>query len=360
VAFSETALPGDRVSSIDVARRAGVSQSAVSRTFTPGASVGAATRAKVLRAAQALGYEPNALARSLITGRSRIIGLVVSQLDNLFYPTVLEHLSRRLQADGFHLLMFVADEADSDALVENMLQYRVDGIVLGAVTLSSALAQRCTAAGIPVVLFNRVMARRRGSPAVSSVRGDNVRGGRLLAQHLLALGHSRIAFIAGREDSSTNLERERGFVQGLADGARHLFARAVGGYDADQAAEATRALFRSSRKAPDAVFAASDQMALAVIDTLRHQLSVRVPEEVSVVGFDNVPQSSWPAYQLTTFEQPVVPMVEATVTLLLEQIRSGALRSQSLIVRGQLCVRATTRMRTRATSSRFAQPAAPR
>ena len=101
-------------------------------------------------------------------------------------------------------------------------------------------------------------------------------------------------------------------------------------------------------------------MALAVIDTLRHQLSVRVPEEVSVVGFDNVPQSSWPAYQLTTFEQPVVPMVEATVTLLLEQIRSGALRSQSLIVRGQLCVRATTRMRTRATSSRFAQPTVPR
>ncbi|MFM8555859.1 MAG: LacI family DNA-binding transcriptional regulator [Betaproteobacteria bacterium] len=352
-------MPVDRVSSIDVSRHPGVSQSSVSRTFTPGASVGAATREKVLRAAQALGYEPNALARSLITGRSRIIGLVVSQLDNLFYPAGLEHLSRRLQADGFHLLMFVADEADSDALVENMLQYRVDGIVLGAVTLSSALAQRCTAAGIPVVLFNRVMARRRGSPAVSSVRGDNVRGGRLLAEHLLDMGHSRIAFIAGREDASTNLERERGFVQGLAQRSQHLFARAVGGYDAGQAAEATRALFRSRRKAPDAVFAASDQMALAVIDTLRHQIGARVPEEVSVVGFDNVPQSSWPAYQLTTFEQPVVPMVEAAVSLLLDQIRSGALRPRSLIVRGQLCVRATTRTRIRASSNRLASPSAP-
>lgn len=335
-------MPVSRVTSIDVARHAGVSQSAVSRTFTPGASVGRATREKVLRAAQALGYEPNALARSLITGRSRIIGLVVSKLDNLFYPSVLEHLSLRLQADGFHLLMFVADDQDSDSLVENMLQYRVDGIVLGAVTLSSALAQRCTAAGIPVVLFNRVMARQRGSPAVSSVRGDNVRGGQLLAQHLLQLGHARIAFIAGREDSSTNVERERGFIQGLATRSTRLFARAVGAYDAEKAADATLAMFRSRRKSPDAVFAASDQMALAVMDTLRFKLGLRVPYDVSVVGFDNVPQAAWPAYQLTTFEQPVVPMVEATVALLMQQIQSGLLQPRSMVVRGELRVRATT------------------
>ena len=344
-------MPSNRVTSIDVAQRAGVSQSAVRRVFTPGASVGARMRDKVMNAARELGYEPNALARSLITGRSQIIGLVISQLDNLFYPGVLDQLSRTLQAEGFHLLMFVTDDADADSLVATMLQYRVDGIVLGAVSLSSALAQRCTDAGIPVVLFNRILARRRGQAAVGSVRGDNARGGRLLAEHLIAQGHRRIAFIAGREDSSTNLERERGFMKALERHPQRLFARALGNYDRDQAAQATRALFRSRRNRPDAVFAASDHMALAVMDTLRVELGLRVPDDVSVVGFDDVPQADWHAYKLTTFAQPVGRMVQATVALLLGQLRSAALAPRNLIIAGELVVRASTRDRRCETGS---------
>lgn len=333
-------IPRTAVTSMDVASLAGVSQSAVSRTFTAGASVGEATRRKVLAAAGQLGYAPNAHARSLITGRSRIIGLVVSNLDNLFYPAVLQKLSQRLQTDGYHVLLFVSEHEDGDDLVRELLQYRVDGIVLGATTLSSALARRCAETNIPVVLFNRVMA---DATPVHSVRSDNHFGGRTLARLLVEQGHQRIAYLAGREDSSTNLEREQGFLEGLAQAGQTLYARGVGDYDMARAREATVQMFADPRRRPDAVCAASDQMAIAVIDALRYELHLNVPDDVSVVGFDNVPQAQWPAYQLTTYEQPVEPMVESTVGLLKVQMQSGEVfQSRNIVVSGRICMRSST------------------
>ena len=332
-----------QATSLDVARLAGVSQSAVSRCFTAGASVSEAMRDKVQEAARKLGYQPNAHARSLITGRSRIIGLVLSALENLYYPAVLERLAKRLQQDGYHLLIFIGDNANSDDLVEEILQYNVDGIVLGATTLSSALAQRCADASIPVVLFNRIMASGSAG-AVSSVRSDNVGGGRDIARFLVAGGHQRIAYIAGREDSSTNLERERGFREGLAEQGQRIYARAIGNYDVAQARQAARDLFGHAADRPDAVFVAGDQMAIAVLDTLRHELGLAVPQDVSVVGFDNVPQAAWASYALTTFEQPVEPMVEATVALLQGYLRQAQTPpSRNLVVPGQLIIRQSAR-----------------
>ena len=332
-----------QATSLDVARLAGVSQSAVSRCFTAGASVSDAMRNKVQEAARKLGYQPNAHARSLITGRSRIIGLVLSALENLYYPAVLERLAKRLQQDGYHLLIFIGDNANSDGLVEEILQYNVDGIVLGATTLSSALAQRCADASIPVVLFNRIMASGSAG-AVSSVRSDNVGGGRDIARFLVAGGHQRIAYIAGREDSSTNLERERGFRDGLAELGQRIYARAIGNYDVDQARQAALDLFANAADRPDAVFVAGDLMAIVVLDTLRHELGLAVPQDVSVVGFDNVPQAAWASYELTTFEQPVQPMVEATVELLQSYLRQAQTPpSRNLVVPGQLIIRQSAR-----------------
>ena len=333
-----------QATSLDVARLAGVSQSAVSRCFTAGASVSDAMRDKVQEAARKLGYQPNAHARSLITGRSRIIGLVLSALENLFYPAVLERLAKRLQQDGYHLLIFIGDNANSDDLVEEILQYNVDGIVMGATTLSSALAQRCADASIPVVLFNRIMASGSAG-AVSSVRSDNVGGGREMARFLVAGGHKRIAYIAGREDSSTNLEREQGFREGLAELGQRIYARAIGNYDVEQARQAARDLFAATADRPDAVFVAGDLMAIVVLDTLRHELGLAVPQDVSVVGFDDVPQAAWASYELTTFEQPVEPMVEATVALLQGYLREAQTPpSRNLVVPGQLIIRQSARV----------------
>ena len=146
-----------KITSLDVARRAGVSQSAVSRVFTPGASASPATAAKVKKAAMELGYRPNPIARAMITGKSRIVGLLVAYLDNQFYPLALERLSQALQERGYHILVFMAQNSEDEIsnTVQELLGYRVDGIIAASVSVDSALTAQCAEAGIPVVLFNR-------------------------------------------------------------------------------------------------------------------------------------------------------------------------------------------------------------
>ena len=200
------------VTSGDVARKARVSQSAVSRAFTPGASVAPATRERILEAASDLGYRPNALARAMISGRSGLIALITANIDNQFYPLLLEQLSRRLQDKGYSVLLFVTDPGDQDKVVQRIMQYQVEGIVMASATMSSSLAGECAQTGIPVVMFIRYVP---SSPA-SSVTSDNIDGARRVSDLLVQAGHKRIAFIAGDEDSSSNRDREAGFYQGLA------------------------------------------------------------------------------------------------------------------------------------------------
>ena len=203
-----------KVTSQDVARLAGVSQSAVSRVFTPGASASKATTDKVRAAAGQLGYRPNPLARAMITGKSRMIGLVVAYLDNQFYPLALERLSDALQAEGYHILVFTVSGSQDgiETIVQDLMDYRIDGIITASVAMSSDLTERCAAAGIPVVMFNR------GQPGagLSSVTSANVDGGRKVAEFLIASGHKRIAHIAGWHGSSTGRDRQRGLIEGMA------------------------------------------------------------------------------------------------------------------------------------------------
>lgn len=308
-----------KVTSAQVAERAGVSRSAVSRVFTPGASVSEATAAKVREAADALGYRPNTLARSLLTGQSRMVGLVVSYLDNHFYPQVLEALSRKLQSRGYHVLMLMAgpEAAEADAVVADILDYQVEGLILASVTLSSDLAERCRATNVPVVLLNR----RQGTPGEVCVVSDSAAGGRLAAECLIARGARRIGHIAGWESASTQREREAGFMAGLRAAGLGLYAREPGNFDASQARAAARAMFSDPDARPDGVFVANDYMALIVLDVLRYDLGLTVPDDVAVVGFDDVPASSWPAYGLTTIRQDVEAMASGVVAALFGEER---------------------------------------
>ncbi|KQT13165.1 LacI family DNA-binding transcriptional regulator [Ramlibacter sp. Leaf400] len=329
----------------DVARLAGVSQSAVSRAFTEGASVAPATRERILAAARELGYRPNAIARTLITRRSRIVGLVMSYLENQFYPLVIERMSQALQRDGYHVLLFISETADADAILADILQYQVDGIVMASTTLSSGLAHDCAEAGIPVVLFNRVaQLGAMGRFSTSSVTSQNREGGRLVGEMLVRTGHRRIAWLAGLENASTSLDREAGLCEALAGAGLALHSRGVGRYDFNEARRAVQALFADPADRPDALFAANDHMAIAALETLRTELGLRVPEDVSVVGFDNVPQAAWPSFALTTVQQDVDSMVEATRSLLFEQIE-GEVMARSVTVPCVLVERATVRAR---------------
>jgi len=330
----------DNVTSLDVARVAGVSQSAVSRVFTPGASVSQSMTDRVLAAATELGYRPNVLARSMITGKSRLIGLVVAYLDNQFYPEILEKMSTSLQQRGYHVLVFMAQQTSGniDSVLQEILDYQVDGIVLASVAMSSQLAERCDAAGIPVVLFNRA----QNDDSFSTVTSDNFSGGRALADFLVAGGHERIAYIAGWEGASTQRDREAGFRAGLADHGRKLFARGVGDFHTDRAADAAVEMF-SGDQVPDAVFVANDHMAFAVMDVLRGRLGLSVPRDVSVVGYDDVQLAAWPSFDLTTVSQPSDEMVSKTVSALMAQIEDGETVPRRVIIQGELVVRGSAR-----------------
>jgi DNA-binding LacI/PurR family transcriptional regulator len=327
------------VTSIDVAKLAGVSQSAVSRAFTIGAAVSDKTRIKIMQAAKELKYRPNAIARTLSTNRSHIIGMVLSQLDNLFYPAAVDKLSRSLQLHGYHLMLFFAEGRDVDKALTQLLAYQLDGVVLASTTLSSRLAKECVNAGIPVVMFNR---SADGAQA-SSVTSNNREGGRLLGEFLMQNGHSKIAYIAGREDSSTNRDREAGLSAALEAAGLSIYRRAVGNYEREDAAIATRVLF-SGKNPPDSVVVASDHMAFSVVDTLRFELGKAVPNDVSVVSFDNVPQAGWPVYQLTTIAQSIDAMVNATANLLIDQINASEIVSSDVVVSSKLVIRESARL----------------
>lgn len=329
-----------KVTSAQVARQAGVSQSAVSRVFTPGASASQKTVDKVRNAAKDLGYRPNSLARAMVSGKSRIIGVVVAYLENHFYPEALEKLSNALQERGYHVLIFMAAQTANciDDVVEEILAYQVDGIIAASVAMSSELTDRCRTAGVPIILFNR----SQDGPGVSSVTSNNVAGGRKVAKFLLAGGHRKIGYIAGWEGASTQRDREAGFTARLAEAGVSLYAREVGNFKMDQAAQAARRMF--SIDPPDAVFVANDHMAFAVIDVLRHELGRAVPGGVSVVGYDDVPTAAWPAYNLTTVRQPANRMVADTVDLLLAEIDSPGQAAHKTEIDGPLIVRGSARV----------------
>lgn len=333
----------ERITSLQVAERAGVSQSAVSRVFTPGASVSNKTAEKVRKAASELGYRPNVLARAMVSGKSRMIGLVVAYLENYFYPEAVEKLSNALQAEGYHVLIFMTSQTTGDIndIVDEILDYQVDGIVMASVGMSSDIAQRCQQAGVPVVLFNRA----QNQDSVSSVTSDNFAGGQAAGRFLLAAGHRRFGYVAGWEGASTQRDREAGFLDALHQAGHDLCAREVGNYKLEDARNAARAMFDvPADRRPDAVFVANDHMAFGVMDVIRFELGLSIPGDVSVVGYDDVPPAEWPSYDLTTLRQRANLMVKNTVSTLLDLIARPGSAAQTFTIKAPLIVRGSARV----------------
>ena len=197
---------GHRVTSYDVARQAGVSQSAVSRCFKPGASVSKKMRARVMKVAEDLGYQPNAIARSLITRRSNMVAVVISQQTNLYYPEVLVQLSQRFSERGVRVLLFTLEnESDIDVLYDQIFQYQVDGVVEAA-RLSGEQIDVMERRGIPFVFYNRSLKDRR----VNSVSCDQTEGERWLVNRLVEAGHQTFVLIIGPAGSSVRVARTQG------------------------------------------------------------------------------------------------------------------------------------------------------
>lgn len=302
---------------------AGVSQPTVSRAFDPDSSVAPETRARILAAAAQVGYQPNVIARTLLTNQSNLVGVVMANLTtSLFYPQVLEQLTAVLQTHGKQTLLFnLQPEQPIDDILPRLQAYQVDGLILTSTTPSNDVVDQCIRIGTPVVLFNRVA---HGSRA-HAVCCDHEAATRRLAHHLVDRGYGRIAYIAGSAKTDTNRLREAGFVTGLAERGAVLAGRVQGDYTIESGQNAAEALLGSDRR-PDAVFCAADIIALGFIDAARQRFGLRVPEDVGVVGFDDIPPAGWPAYELSTVRQPIEAMVDTAVSLILNSPTSSTVK----------------------------------
>lgn len=315
--------------SVDIARAAGTSQATVSRALN-GGRVAAATRDRILAISRELGYTPNAAARSMVTSRTGLVGVVVSDLTNPFYPEFLEEIAGSLAARGQHMLLQNAGS------VELLLQQRVDGIVFTAAVEGSAEVADLAARRFPVVLANRVV-----DAGCDTVEGDHPAGAAAVVDHLAGLGHRRIAVLAGLPGASTSARRLDGIRRRLAErGLAPPDVRETG-FDYDRAVHAATDLLTAAAEPPTAIVGLNDQVAFAALNAAA-ALGVAVPRELSVAGFDDVRQASWPTLGLTTVRQPLAAMAARSVALLNERIDEPDLPPRHEVLPADLVVRRTT------------------
>ena len=326
--------------SYDVARRAGVSQSAVSRSFMQGASASPKMRKRVLNAARELGYRPNAIARTLITRRSGLLAVILPNLTSLYYPEVLAELATEVTRRGLRILLFtVRRESDVDSMLDQVLQYQVDGIISAARMSPNQLAlfaQR----RVPVVLFNRYLR----DVATNAICCDQVDGARILVTRLHDAGHRRFGIIAGPVDSVVGQERLGASIERLRELGIRNTPVVVGNFDYESGRKGLHELVKILKRPPQAVICTNDHMAIGCIDAARSELELEVPRQISVVGFDGVGPSTWLSYRLTTFRQPIARLAEASVALLIERIENPDLSPEKRVFAGILVEGSSARL----------------
>jgi len=274
-------------------------------------------RTRVRDASRSLGYRPNLLARSLMTRRTELIGLISNNFDNPAHMEVFDLFTRRLQRDGLRpILVNLSEGIPPNGALEILQQYSVDGVIVASSPLHREFAAAYAKAPIPVVqAFGRPA--RRG--AISAASADNVQGGRAAADLLFERGYRRIAFLGGPEGATSTADRLRGFrrrllVQGLQPVIEMFgpsFSHATG-------YKLMRQLLKSGHEL-DAIFCGDDVIAMGAIDACRDE-GVSVPGDIGIVGFDDMPMASWSAYNLTTVRQPTADIIGTAVELILSII----------------------------------------
>jgi len=338
-AGESTAAPA-RVTSYDVARLAGVSQSAVSRCFKPGASVSKKMRARVMRAARELGYQPNAIARSLITRRTNLVGVVMSDFTNQYYPEVLFELNHALAGEDIHVLLFTCGrDLSLDDVFEQLWQYRVDGVI-AAVELDDRRIKAFENSNIPLVLLNH----DDPTGIASSASCDQAAGERDLVDRLLAQGHRSFGILTGPPDSRVGRLRAQGARDHLHQNGIAAVRMVPGDYRYESGAQGMRELARTGNAPPDAVICANDVMAIGALDVAREELGLKVPAEVSIVGFDGIAPGRWAAYRLTTVEQPIRAMARAAAQMIFDRVADPSLAAERRYFTGTLVAGRTARI----------------
>lgn len=306
------------VTADDVAMRAGVSRWTVNRAFKKDASISKKSREKVMRAAESLGYVPDLLATSLATDRTNLVALLIDDFANPHKLVIMDHLTRILRQHGYDaLLVNTSDEQDASAALLNASQRRVDAAVLIGVSFNDQSLE--TALGAKRVKKLIVFARLSSNDKTISISCDDQAALTTLTDHVYASGYRNPLFLAGPQTSSAHVLRKETFLSHWAKitGTRPEFV-SVGRYDPKMAYERVGDLFRKTARQdlPDVLVCENDALAMGAMDAIRYELGLRVPEDIAVTGFDDVPQASSPHYELTTYRQPLSDLGTALIAVL--------------------------------------------
>lgn len=313
--------------SSDVAKLAHVSQSTVSRVFSDSCKLSDETKKRVLEAAKQLGYRPNKIARGLVSNKTNIIGLIVMNNESPFYTTLTDLMVTACRKYGYCAMVIrqMPEESGIDT-VTRALDYRVDGIVVTAIEDTQAASEICRQSNVPIVLLNRYIA----GTGVDSVCCDNLEAGGMIAQYLAEMGHHKIACLMGDASASTTKDRLLGIRSRAEELQLSVESVEYGSYSYESGRKMCRKLMKECKERPDVIFCSGDVIAFGVMDVLRWELGLKIPEDISVMGFDDIMEAAWASYNLTTVQQPYVELVETACQLLIRCINHenrGVVRS---------------------------------
>ena len=339
--------PGKRINGHDVARRASVSQATVSRALRGDPRISPGARARVLTAADELGYVPSGLARSLSRRQTDTVGVVVADLVNPFYPELLQAIHQELTMGGLRVVLLVdpLDAASDLAGVSTLLDQSLDGVIITTARVDSVAPAFLTDRGLSVVLAARTV----DGAKVDSVVSDNVTAGEIAAEHLLGLGHRRVGLILGPERTSVARDREVGVRRRFAADGVVLdpALRRAGRNSHESGYTSAQELLREPDR-PTASVCGNDVIALGVLEAA-NRLGVSVPHDVSIIGFDDIPMAGWSAFELTTVRQNIDQMGRLAARRLMERLheRYTTTTPHQDILPTSLVIRRTTAPPTR-------------
>ena len=325
----------------DVAKKTGVSIKTISRVINNSPEVAEDTRKKVLKIIKTLNYRPNALARGLMTKRTKVLGVIVSDISNPYIPELVRGIADSASERGFDIILSNTDGNREKEIgcLDVLLGRRVDGLIFTSVSLKSKEVANLQDEGFPLILVNRLIYGINTNYVIV----DSKVGARLAVEHLINLGHKRIGHIAGPEDISASIERLEGYSETLKahniDVDKELIKvsnfKQEGGYNSCKE-------LLSIKERPSAIFSANDLMALGAMKYIS-EIGLRIPDDISIVGFDDINFASLPGIELTTIIVPKYEMGYTSAKILIDEIKGNRKGVEQVVLKPELVIRKTTK-----------------
>ncbi len=330
----------------DIARKAGVSHTTVSRALNANPSIPEKTAAIIRDIAGELGYLPSAAARGLKTRHTQVLGVLVSRIDNPYFGEIIQGIEDAVKDAGYSIFIASSnvDPGQEKAVIQAFSEHRVDGVIIGSVPINRSNYELLEKRAIPTVVINNQSSRNHKY----AISHDDEYGAQQVTRHLIELGHNRIAYLGNSQANRINKSRLRGYKLELA--AHNLefrseYTTGQSGGEIENGVAGMRLLLTQTRDI-SAVFCFNDLMAIGALQVLSEQ-GICVPEDISVAGFDDIPYAAYTNPPLTTFEQPKYSIGAEAAAMLMELIRRSGDDGQNdhpitKKIRGQLLVRAST------------------